>query len=253
MPSRFFPSTNAGDPQVFRSGARGTHSSRTAMIAELAAFLDAGGDDDPRDLIVEHNVLGKPTASGRASAFQRLRELYLLNPKSAAFRLLRALWRIDRTALPQLALLLALARDPLLRLSAPTILSMRAGEQLSRVNLVEAIQKGSAGRLNEAVADKVARNAASTWTQVGHLEGRTFKTRRKLTPALVSGLYGLWLAKRAGFAGADLFSSGWMSALDLTPATARGLAERGRAAGHIQLRIAAEVVDVDLAPLERLG
>jgi hypothetical protein len=43
----------------------------------------------------------------------------------------------DKDGQPILALLLALARDPLLRTSAPPVLRMRPGEELARQQMIE--------------------------------------------------------------------------------------------------------------------
>ena len=53
----------------FRLGAKGTHTSRTMMLAELNAVLAAAGADAARAdyiaAIVEANCLSKPTAATR--------------------------------------------------------------------------------------------------------------------------------------------------------------------------------------------
>ena len=67
----------------FRSGERGTHTSRTIMFNELAYLLDAvpGGvsREDYADAVMENNYLGKKTAATRKLSFQRLTELYGLD------------------------------------------------------------------------------------------------------------------------------------------------------------------------------
>ena len=82
------------------------------------------------------------------------------------------------TAKPLLALLLALARDPLLRASAPPVLRMRPGEELARQQMTDALNRAVGSRLSESTLDKVVRNAASSWTQSGHLKGRGRKVRQ---------------------------------------------------------------------------
>ena len=69
----------------FRLGAKGTHTSRTIMLAELEAVLAAAGARAARAgyaaAIVEANCLSKPTAATRRLSCQRLRELYGLDPR----------------------------------------------------------------------------------------------------------------------------------------------------------------------------
>jgi hypothetical protein len=71
-----------------------------------------------------------------------------------------------------LALLTALGRDPLLRLTVAPILHMKPGEELARQQLTNAIRAGVDSRLSDSIVDKVVRNTAASWKQSGHLSGR---------------------------------------------------------------------------------
>jgi hypothetical protein len=107
----------------FRNGPRGTHSSRTIMLNELSLLAtNCHLRGDVRRAILEDNVLGKSTSSGRTLTLQRLKELYSFDPSSPIFRVFAGLCRRDQSALPQLALLMAIARDPLLRASARPVI-----------------------------------------------------------------------------------------------------------------------------------
>src|SRR5690606_21887211 len=100
--------------------------SRTLMLQELGqvlAFVPSSATaDDYVTAIVEDNVADKKTAATRRITSQRLRELYSLEPATPVFSALRYLWDRDQIGRPQLALLCALARDPLLRASSPVVL-----------------------------------------------------------------------------------------------------------------------------------
>ena len=113
--------TEATTKAGFRFGDRGTHTSRTMMLAELTDLLAAVQPDADRDAyavaIVEENVLGKATASTRRLTNQRLGELYGLDPRLPLFRVLRKLWAVDEPGRPLFALLSSLARDPTLALN----------------------------------------------------------------------------------------------------------------------------------------
>src|ERR1035437_1135086 len=98
----FIYADQPGDTQTgagFRFGSVGTHSSRTLMLSELKSVLDHNASDSDRAgyklSVVEDNCLGKPTASTRRLSFQRLSELYALDPQVTLFRLLRRLWPMD--------------------------------------------------------------------------------------------------------------------------------------------------------------
>ena len=77
----------------FRSGDRGTHTSRTIMLDELSHLVDAAPGEvsrgDYADAVMEHNCLGKRTAATRKLSSQRLTELYSLDPAVPLFRILR--------------------------------------------------------------------------------------------------------------------------------------------------------------------
>jgi hypothetical protein len=237
----------------FRIGARGTHSSRTIMLEELSLLVANDGLTDVRKRIIEENVLGKSTASGRNLTLQRLKELYCFDPTVPVFKLFARLIHRDPAALPQLALLMAIARDPLLRASARPVLGLAPGSQLMRDVVRNALASVVGNRMNEAVLDKVFRNTASSWTKTGHLIGRTIKRRAHVRANQTAFVFALWLAQKSGFLGTDIFDNGWMAALDLDPRTARGLAERAHAAGLINFRAQGDGFELDTTPLERLN
>lgn len=241
----------------FRFGAKGTHTSRTLMLPELSAALAAtpanGSRADYAAAIIDANCLGKPTAATRRLTNQRLGELYALDPEVPLFRALRRLWQGDVAGRPLLALQCAIARDPLLAATTAPITELPPGSEFQRDAVRTALRKAVGDRLNEATLEKVIRNAAASWSQSGHLEGRTFKRRCRVsaTPATVA--YGLYLARLAGFRGAQLFSSGWVAVLDCTPSRARELALEAKRIGLIDLRVAGEVVDISFERLEQAG
>ena len=190
-----FPTaTTADDAQRagFRFGAKGTHTSRTMMFEELNTVLSVAGTHSRRQdylaAIVDDNCLAKPTTATRRLTNQRLGELYGLDPSIPLFRVFRRLWEIDESSRRLLTLLCAVARDPLLAATASAIISLTDGADYNR-DPVKAALRGIVGdRLNDNILDKVVRNIASSWSQSGHLEGRTFKKRRlvKATPATIS-------------------------------------------------------------------
>ena len=143
----------------FRFGERGTHTSRTIMLAELEHVLAAAPSDSRREdygkAIVEENAAGKQTASTRKLTDQRLGELYALDPTVPIFRILRRLWDCDGRSHPLLALLCALARDPLLRATAPPVLATAPGTELARQHVTDAVRDAVGSRLNESILDKV--------------------------------------------------------------------------------------------------
>jgi hypothetical protein len=253
----FLPPTESGQSATragFRFGNKGTHSSRTMMLHELRAVLAATPADATRseyaEAIVAGNCLGKQTTATRRLTNQRLAELYALDPACAVFRVLRRLWPLDEPGRPLLALLVAVARDPLLRATAPTVIVMAVGSELQRAALRQALREVVGGRFNDAVLDKIVRNVASSWAQAGHLQGRTFKVRRGVEATPASLAFALYLAHLAGFRGEDLLTSGWTAVLDCSPVAARSLALDAKRAGLIDLRAADHVLELGLDRLD---
>jgi hypothetical protein len=228
------------------------------MYDDLAAVFDAVAPSarkvDYNLSITERNCLGKPTAATRRLSAQRLSELYVLDPDIAIFRVLRHLWSLDASpGWRLLALLCAIARDPLLAATAGPVLSLPPGSEFLRDPTRQAVREVVGERLNDAILDKVVRNAASTWTQSGHLEGRTFKKRRLVKGSGPSAAFALYLAHAAGFRSGDLFTSGWFGLLDCTSSAGFDLAIEAKRLGLIDLRMAGDIVDVNLDRLDPMA
>lgn len=237
----------------FRFGDKGTHTSRTMMLAELTELLAVlpatATREDYAEAIIEDNVLGKQTASTRRLSNQRLGELYGLSQSIPIFRVLRRLWDTDEQGRPLIALLCALARDPLLRASAQAVLPMPVGGELTRSSISSAIRSATGDRLNESILDKVARNASSSWAQSGHLLGRVRKIRQEVRPTPAPVAFALWLGSLNGFAGEDLLRTWWARVLDQSPMELLDLALRAKQLGLINASAGGGVVEIDVSPL----
>ena len=224
------------------------------MLAELAALLDVCDATVRRDdlvhAIVEENCLFKATIATRQLSAQRLTELYGLNPDIPLFRVLTFLWQYDEGGRPQLAILAALARDPLLAATASSVLPLVEGAEFQRMPMRAAVRRAVGDRLNDAILDKVCRNAASSWTQAGHLAGRTLKKRQLVSPTPVTLSYALFLAVSAGYRSATAFTSPWVRVLDVSPDKARNLAIEAKRLGLIDLNMSGEVITLDVSRMD---
>jgi hypothetical protein len=250
-----FPAGAAPDAHVgFRFGAKGTHTSRTMMFEELRQVLQATAPEarraDYASAIIEGNCLLKPTSSTRRLTNQRLGELYGLDPTIPLFRVLRRIWGLDPEGRPLLALLAAIARDPLLATTCPAIIFLAAKAEFQRDVMKSALRGVVGNRLNDSTLEKVCRNAASTWAQSGHLEGRTFKKRRMVLPSPGAVAFAIYLAYAAGFRGAEIFSCAWLRVLDCDPSRARHLAFEAKRLGLLDLRMAGDVVELNVSRLD---
>ena len=231
-----------------KTGRSGPHSSRTMSLDELSKLLDslpADADFDSYETaVVDENLLDKSTDSNRKASFRRLRELYALDLTVPLFRVFRTLWELDVKSRPQLALLMAFARDPLLRASAATVLNTDEGAELIRQALCQAIDRATSGRMNEATIDKVARNVSSSWSQTGHLVGRVRKIRHLVTATPVSIAFALILGFASGARGKKLLATEFVQLLDTPADIARARAVDARRLGLIELRESDDVFDV---------
>lgn len=237
----------------FRFGDKGTHTSRTIMLHELEALLQSCPKESTRieydQAVIAHNCLGKQTVASRELSAQRLRELYALDPTVPLFRLMRSFWNLDEKSKPLLALFTALARDPLLRLTAEAILDLAPGHELSRQKLVTTLTTSLHLRLNESTIDKVLRNAASSWTQSGHLTGRMRKVRRPVEPSIAAMTWALLLGFLFGHRGAALLHTLWARLLDLGEGRILELAFDAKRMGLLEMSQAGGVMMISFNTL----
>jgi hypothetical protein len=158
-----------GSGLVADAGSGGAHTSRTIMLRELTLLLATCPPGTPKQdyvaAILEDNVLSKRSNSTRHRSLRYLRELYVLDPASPVFRTLRDLWCLDPEAQPLLALECALARDPLLRATAPTVLALPEGAPVDAAMLAKSVTERYPNSYSPPVAEKIGRNTASSWTR----------------------------------------------------------------------------------------
>lgn len=230
----------------FTSG--GSHSSRTIMLAELELLLDAVPSGSPpdtyRSAILTLNVLGKGTESTRQKSLRHLRELYALDEATPIFGLLRKLHAADAASLPLLAVQVAWARDPLLRATSPPVMDASEGARVQTASLAQALEATFPDQYSELNRNKIARNAASSWTQSGHLAGRGRKTRQRIKPTAVAVTMAFFLGDVAGNHGAAVFSNPWCRLLDLDSDCARAMGLEAHRAGLLTLRAVGEVIEL---------
>ena len=224
------------------------------MLRELTDLLAVVPPDARRDAylaaVVEENALGKNTFATRQSSCQRLSELYGLSPGLPLFRVFRRLWDTGPNNRPLLAVLAALARDPLLRATAAPVLALRPEEPLSRANVAKAVRKEVGARMNKRVIDATVRRAASSWTQSGHLVGRSQKVRKRVTPGPAAVALALWLGEREGRAGLSLFGSCWAAVLDLNGIAGLSAGFEAGRTGLIRIRAIGNIIEVDTRKLD---
>ena len=211
---------------------------------KTAALPVRSDADNYIEAILQRNVLGKTTDSTRQKSLRHLRELYALDEAKPIFGLLRKLHAIDGTSLPLLALQVAWARDPLFRATTQPVMDASESERVETSSLAQSLEATFPNQYSELNRNKIARNAASSWTQSGHLAGRAKKTRQRIKPSAVAVTMAFFLGDIAGYHGAAVFSNNWCALLDLNADRARNMGQEAHRAGLLNLRAVGEVVEM---------
>ena len=226
----------------------GPHLARTMMLADLRLLLDERGVDASLSQLLaaidDDNLLGKPTAQARKLAARHLARLYALDPSVPLYRAFTFLWSREPEGRPLLALMVAYARDAVLRASTPFILAMPEGEAFDRTQLESFLDELEPGRFSKATLKSAAQNIAGTWTQSGHLRGRTKKFRERVAPTPASIALALLLGHVAGLRGELTFESEYVKLLDCRPGRGIELAETAAAKGWIRLMRVGSVIEL---------
>jgi hypothetical protein len=237
----------------FRDGAKGTHSSRTIMLTELSLLLHATPPNFSKgqylQSIINENVLNKRTQSNRERSAQRLSELYGLDLRIPVFRALRFFWDLEKDGRPLLTFLCAYARDPLLRHSATPVLEADQGALVSSADIEAALSMSVSERFNQSILNKIARNAASSWTQSGYLVGKAKKLRSSPVMTPVNTTYALFLGYLEGFRAQRLLETIWVRLLDHDLGAIKAMAEVAYRRGWMDFKNLGGVVDIRFANL----
>ena len=236
-----------------KAGANGCHSARSMMFLEMRMLVrtlpvEMEASDFKR-AIIDDNILEKPTLSSRKKSLRHLRELYGLDPSKALFRVLWQLGHADLDSLPQLCLVCAYARDPLLRQSFELIRALRPGETLERAVMEQHLERSFPSRFSPAMKKSMAQNVNTTWTHGGHLEGRAHKTRRLPESQPISAAYAMFAGYLAGLRGEALLDSVYGSLVSSNRSQLQSALILASAKGLLTFKQAAGIVEFDFSNL----
>ena len=237
-----------------RLSGSGAHQSKTMMFRELEALIGAGASTPEQFKIaaIDENVIGKATANTRKLTFGHLASLYGLLDQPPLTRALLKIWARDQQGHRLQALLIALARDPFLRTTAPSAMSCSVGHSLRHPQLQDALLAAYPGRFSKKTLRSLAQNCASSWTQSGHLHGSVKKLRQRVKPTAATVAFATLIATAAGFGGPAILSSGWIRVLDLKPEQAQDALRRAEAIGMARVRSAGDVTEISIGqPMAR--
>lgn len=234
----------------------GTHNSRTIMLDEVSRLLEALPEDatfhDYSTAILSDNVLGKKTLATRKKTLRHVRELYGLDEGVPVFSAYRFLCNHDPLSIPLLSLLTAWSRDTLLRATTPVVINTPAGSAVKKEDLERELSNTFPDQYSSLNAAKIARNASSSWTQSGHLMGRSRKTRHIVDARPAALALALILGQAGGLDGEQLFNSPWCRLLDLNPSQARILAGQAHREGLLTMKAIGSIVEILIPCFERL-
>ena len=233
----------------------GTHLSSTLKLEDLRILLAKrpvpATVDNYKIAVIEQNILGKPTVTARCITFNRLRELYGLDPDLLVFRALDDLWDADVSAQPMIALLCATARDPILRAMTPFVLRLPIGETTTTQELAQEADQNFPGKFVPSSRERLGRNVSSSWGKAGLLSGRQHKMRAKSQARPTSLAYALLLGDLCGKRGQALFTTLWATMLDAPIHELKELAVVASRQGWIEYRSLGDVVEVSFRHLMR--
>jgi hypothetical protein len=233
----------------FRFNRGGAHLSRTMMLEDLTTLLGAVDAPDAArtnylSAIKADNCLCKRSGKTRELTSRHLVSLYSLDTTDILFRSLLFFWHRDPAGRPLLALLCACARDSILRATVPFILNLPEGSVVTQEIMAAYIDDLEPGRFSPATLKSTAQNVNATWTQSGHLQGRTRKIRTPATPTPGTAAYALLLGYLTGARGPALFKTDYARLLDCSIDRAVELAREASHRGWIVFKQVGDIIEV---------
>ncbi len=219
------------------------------MIRDLHALFGATGVaasmHDYARVIVDENVLGKRTAGARKHTLNNLLNLYALDRAVPVFRIFRDLWEQDPDGQPLLAMLCAVARDPLLRASVGAVADTPLGTPLASATLADTVTRD----MTPATKKGIGTRMLSSWAQAGFLD--TPRKRNRIHPRATAGTaaYALALGFMEGGRGSLLLTTPWTRLLDCPTDEVLALVRQAARRGWVEYRAAGDVMDLRVEAL----
>jgi hypothetical protein len=236
----------------FDEAPRGVHTSRTMMLAELEFVMGALGSvvtpANVRHAILEENVLGKATRSGRKNSATKLIDLYSFNPEHQLFYAFEILWRDASASRPVLALLLALSRDTVLRSSVETVIGVPIGSTITKEQLYKSLLSGFASKYAETTLQSTTKNIASSWRQSGHIKGKNPIVRVKAPSDFHALAFALLIGYLRGLRGQNILSADWVRLLDFDAAELEAATSEAHRHRLITCRKIGDVIELTPGP-----
>ena len=231
----------------------GVMSSRSVMLSELGQLLQAADTEADtntiQSLVVEQDVLQKPSSANRLKTFNFLKGLYGLSPNQAIYREFLRLAKLFQSDLSVLAGTLAFAREPVLRDCADLVLGVDIGKSLGREDFENWIRHHLPGRYSESMYISFSHNLYASFYQLGFLGEASGKIRirkrRDIRPvAIAYAAFSDWLN---GLNGMSLLEGKFMQTLELSKDESLSLISSAGQQGLIGVALAGGVLQLDFA------
>lgn len=237
----------------FNESPRGVHTSRTMMLKELESVMDAaGGEVSPdvvRRLVIEENLLGKATHSGRTNTSTKLIELYSFDRSIVLFRAFFSLWKETFHARPIISLLLALSRDAVLRTTVTAVVNRPIGSTMRKEDFYECLISGITSKYMESTLQSATRNVASSWRQSGHIRGNNPIVRTKAVSDFCAISFAVLIGYLRGLRGQSLLQSEWISILDLSATELESAIAEAHKHGFVTSRNLGGIIELTPGPM----
>ena len=231
----------------------GVMSSRSVMQPELKLLLqaaDAQADINTlQTLVVEQDVLHKPSAANRLKTFNFLKRLYGLNLQQALYREFIRLAKLSPSDFCVLAGTLAFAREPLLSDCAEIVLAVEVGKSLGREDFEYWIRQQKPGSFSESMYISFSHNLYASFYQLGFLGeagGKIrIRKRRDVSPAAVA--YTAFIDWLNGLNGMSLLEGKFMKTLELSKDECLTLISSAGQQGLLRVALAGGVLQLDFS------
>jgi hypothetical protein len=237
----------------------GVMSSRSVMLPELNQLLTPIKSEvdisEIQSLVVDQDVLQKPSAANRLKTFNFLKGLFGLSPSQALYREFFRLAKLSPADFSVLAGTLAFAREPILRDCAEMVINKDIGKSLGREDFEVWIRQHMPGRFSESMYISFSHNLYASFFQLGYLGEASGKVRirkrREIRP--VSIAYAGFLDWLNGLNGMSLLEGKFMQTLELEKNESLSLLSSAGQQGLAGVALAGGILQLDFSGWLRPG
>ena len=237
----------------------GVMSSRSVMLPELNQLLAPINSEidisEIQSLVVDQDVLQKPSAANRLKTFNFLKGIYGLSPSQALYREFFRLTKLSPSDFSVLAGTLAFAREPILRDCAEMVFSVDVGKSLGREDFENWIRGHMPGRFSESMYVSFSHNLYASFYQLGYLGEASGKIRirkrRDVRPVAIA--YASFLDWLNGLNGMSLLEGEFMKTLELNKDESLSLLSSAGQQGLAGVALAGGVLHLDFSSWLRPG